>query len=301
MSNSERNLTNTQDQTIKKYPNENDIMLLDSDDSIEEIISEETKIKLNEIKNKAPKLELIIVESLFLDENLKIKINATGLENNSLRNKKDGCTYFGLLSSCDENINKKIDFNTGNNEIINTKNDIHYGLQFRIKFDLEENSYFIKDYSFGNGYGTFMKVFNEIKIKDNTLINIGNNYIVFTFGVDELSPEENDTIDENQKILSVKVFRGELVNYSYVFNQAQINKILIGKDEKCNIVLNDDLLEDIHCVIEFKNKKGWYISDGYENKKTENGTWICLSEETKIFEGMLIQSNQNIYKCHLID
>ena len=301
MSNSDRNLTNTQDQTIKKYPNENDIMLLDSDESIEEIISEETKIKLNEIKNKAPKLELIIVESLFLDENLKIKINATGLENNSLRNKKDGCTYFGLLSSCDENINKKIDFNTGNNEIINTKNDIHYGLQFRIKFDLEENSYFIKDYSFGNGYGTFMKVFNEIKIKDNTLINIGNNYIVFTFGVDELSPEENDTIDENQKILSVKVFRGELVNYSYVFNQAQINKILIGKDEKCNIVLNDDLLEDIHCVIEFKNKKGWYISDGYENKKTENGTWICLSEETKIFEGMLIQSNQNIYKCHLID
>ena len=301
MSNSERNLTNTQDQTIKKYPNENDIMLLDSDDSIEEIISEETKIKLNEIKNKAPKLELIIVESLFLDENLKIRIDATGLENNSLRNKKDGRTYFGLLSSSDENINKKIDFNTGNNEIINTKNDIHYGLQFRIKFDLEENSYFIKDYSFGNGYGTFMKVFNEIKIKDNTLINIGNNYIVFTFGVDELSPEENDTIDENQKILSVKVFRGELVNYSYVFNQAQINKILIGKDEKCNIVMNDDLLADIHCVIEFKNNKGWYISDGYENKKTENGTWICLSEETKIFEGMLIQSNQNIYKCHLID
>ena len=26
-----------------------------------------------------------------------------------------------------------------------------------------------------------------------------------------------------------------------------------------------------------------------------------LSEETKIFEGMLIQSNQNIYQCHLIE
>ena len=275
MSSSERNLTNTQDQTIKKYPNENNIISFDSNDSINEVISDKIKIKLNAIKNKAPKLELFIIESLFLDENLKIKINSTGLENNSLRNKKDGCTYFGLLSPSDENIN--------------------------IKFDLEEYSYFIKDYSFGNGYGTFMKVLTEIKIKDNTLINIGNNYIVFTFGVDELSPEENDTIDENQKILSVKVFRGELVNYSYVFNQAQINKILIGKDEKCNIVLNDDLLEDIHCMIEFKNKKGWYILDGYNNKNSENGTWICLSEETKIFEGMLIQSNQNIYKCHLID
>ena len=299
MSYSERNLTNTQDQTIKK--NENNILSLDSEDSINVDIPNEIKIRLNEIKSKAPKLELIIVESLFLDENLKIKINATGLETGSLRNKKDGFIYFGLLSPIDENINKKIDFNTGNNDIINSKNDIHYGLQFRIKFDIDEYCYYIKDYSFGNGYGTFMKVYREMKIKDNTLINIGNNYIVLTFGVDELEPEENDTIDENQKILSVKVFRGELVNYSYVFNQTQINKILVGKAENCNIVLNDDLLDNIHCVIEFKNKKGWMISDGYDKKNSENGTWICLSEETKVFEGMLIQSNQNIYKCHLIE
>ena len=299
MSYSERNLTNTQDQTIKK--NENNILSLDSEDSINVDIPNEIKIRLNEIKSKAPKLELIIVESLFLDENLKIKINATGLETGSLRNKKDGFIYFGLLSPIDENINKKIDFNTGNNDIINSKNDIHYGLQFRIKFDIDEYCYYIKDYSFGNGYGTFMKVYREMKIKDNTLINIGNNYIVLTFGVDELEPEENDTIDENQKILSVKVFRGELVNYSYVFNQSQINKILVGKAENCNIVLNDDLLDNIHCVIEFKNKKGWMISDGYDKKNSENGTWICLSEETKVFEGMLIQSNQNIYKCHLIN
>ena len=106
--------------------------------------------------------------------------------------------------------------------------------------------------------------------------------------------------DENQKILSAKVFRGELVNYSYVFNQTQINKILIGKGENCNIVLNDEVLDDIHCNIEFRNQKGWVISDGYNQKNSDNGTWICLSEETKIFEGMLIQSNQNIYKCHLI-
>ena len=147
-----------------------------------------------------------------------------------------------------------------------------------------------------------MKVFKEMIIKDNTLINIGDNYIVITFGVDEVEPEENDTIyNEKQKILSVKVFRGELVNYSYVFNQSQVNKILIGKAEKCNIVVNDEILDDIHCVIEFKDKKGWTLIDGYENKNSVNGTWISLSEETKIFEGMLIQSNQNIYQCHLIE
>ena len=296
---SERNLTNTQDQTIKKASNENNISI-DEDNTIYEEVSEDIIKKLNEIENKAPKLELTIVESLFLEEKLKIKINAKGLEKGSLRNKNDGLTYFGLLSPSNENINKNIDFNTGNNDIINTNSDIHYGLQFRIKFDINDYCYYIKDCSFGKGYGTFMKVYKEMKIRDNTLINVGNNYIVLTFGVDE-ELEGNDTIDENQKILSVKVFRGELVNYSYVFNQTQINKILIGKGENCNIVLNDDVLDEIHCVIEFKNLKGWVISDGYNQKNSENGTWICLSEETKIFEGMLIQSNQNIYKCHLIE
>ena len=62
-----------------------------------------------------------------------------------------------------------------------------------------------------------MKVQKEIVIKDKTLINIGDNYIVITFGVDEVESEENDTINnEKQKILSVKVFRSELINYSYV-------------------------------------------------------------------------------------
>ena len=274
-------------------------MTIDQDMSIDDEISEESIYKLKESVDTAPKLELIVKESLFLEENLKIKINALGLEESS-KKELNGKTYFGLPSPVDEKINKKIDFPTGNNDIINTNSDIHYGVQFRIKFDIDEYCYYIKDYSFGNGYGTFMKVYREMKIKDNTLINIGNNYIVLTFGVDELEPEENDTIDENQKILSVKVFRGELVNYSYVFNQTQINKILVGKAENCNIVLNDDLLDDIHCVIEFKNQKGWVISDGFDNKNSENGTWINLLDETKILEGMLIQSNQNIYKCHLI-
>ena len=59
-----------------------------------------------------------------------------------------------------------------------------------------------------------MKIIYEIIIKDNTLINIRNNYVLFTFGVDELEPEENNILS----ILSVKIFGQELVNYSYVIN-----------------------------------------------------------------------------------
>ena len=268
--------------------------------SIDDEISEESIYKLKESVDTAPKLELIVKESLFLEENLKIKINALGLEESS-KKELNGKTYFGLPSPVDEKINKKIDFPTGNNDIINTISDIHYGVQFRIKFDIDEYCYYIKDCSYGRGYGTFMKVINGMKIRDNMLINIGNNYLVITFGVDDSEPEENNTIDENQKILSIKVFGGDLVNYSYVFNANQVNKILIGKDEKCNVVLIDELLDDVHCMIEFKNNKGWILYDGYENKNSENGTWVSLAEDTQIYDGMLIQSNQNIYLCHLIE
>ena len=299
----DKNLSNTEAQTIQKTLNDEDFNF---ENDLEEV-SEETISQLKSIVNITPILELTIIESLYFQEGFTIKINSLGLVGKSLRNVKDGNTFFGKIPPNEELNNKMIDFSTVNEKNSNLNNNENnsseeYGRQFRIRYDLGENSYFIKDCSFGSGYGTFMKVVKEKRIKDNTLINIGNNYVVFTLGVDELEPDENDIPDyEREKVLSVKVFKGELINYSYAFNQSQINKILIGNNEECNIVLDDNLLDDIHCSIEYKKEIGWVINDGYNNKKSETGTWICLSEETKIVEGMIIQSNQNIYKCHLIE
>ena len=78
---------------------------------------------------------------------------------------------------------------------------------------------------------------SQLKISTNSISNVN---------------ETNNIDAEIEKVLSVKVFRGELVNYSYVFNQGQIDKIYIGNNESCNIVLNDNLLDDIHCSIEYK-------------------------------------------------
>ena len=303
---SEKNLTNTEAQTIQKTLNDEDFNY-EEQDNMDEEVSKEMIYKLQEIVGTAPRLELTIKESLFFKEEKVIKINALGLEEKSLRSDKDGYTYFGIIPPYDEKNIKKIDFSTGDGTInlnnTNENNTIHYGRQFRIRFDLNDNCYYIKDCSGGKGYGTFMKVINEMKIKDSTLINIGNYYIVFTLGVDELEPEENNNIYEleKEKILSVKVFGGELINYSYAFNQSQTNKILIGSNEDCNIFINDNLLDGIHCNIEYKKSEGWLINDGYNNKASESGTWICLSEETKIFEGMVIQSNQNIYQCNIVE
>ena len=51
----------------------------------------------------------------------------------------------------------------------------------------------------------FKKVSKETKNKDNYLINIGNRYIVYKFGVDKYNAHEKGIADRD-KILNNKVF-----------------------------------------------------------------------------------------------
>jgi hypothetical protein len=53
------------------------------------------------------------------------------------------------------------------------------GKHFQIRYDWNTKKYYIKD--LGNDSGTFIKLINETKIKDNLLINIGEINIVFSF------------------------------------------------------------------------------------------------------------------------
>ena len=290
----DKNLTNTQAQTFVEEEN-----FEEEEDEFD--ISEKRITYLKEVVNSAPKLELKIIESLYFDEGFTIKINSLGLIGKSLREIKDGYTFFGIIGDKSKKKGKLIDFSTTGEKIDKKNHDIvqQEGRQFYIKYDLGKSCYYIKDCSIKNGYGTFMKVEDEMLIKDNTFINIGNNYIVFTLGVDEL--ESDEIFEGDEQILSVKVFQGDIVNYSYIFNKKKNKIIYFGNNEICDVILNDDIIDDIHCQVEYKEDLGWMIKDGYNNKKTKNGTWLNLSEETEIYEGMIIQSNQNIYQCHIFN
>lgn len=221
---------------IKNAINNTNIEDINSDnENFDEEVPSEIISKLEEIASKAPKLVLTIKDSLFLKVGLRIKINALGLEGNSLRNKKDGFTYFGLMAPNERESDINIDFSTSDitNNINNYKDEpIQYGRQFGIRFDINKSCYYIKDCSNGSGYGSFMKIINQIKIKDKTLINIGGNYLAFSFGTndyEQLDDEANEKENENESILTIIVFSGESNNISYVFNQNQTNKIYIGK------------------------------------------------------------------------
>ena len=267
-------------------------------------VSPSTIAKLKQIVNKSDILMIEIINSLTLQRNLKIEINALGMVSDSKRKAYDGNTFFGFIDNDSENNeNQEVDFVVKQKEN-KIENNNTIGRHFRIRFDINTMKYYIRD--LGCGYGTFKKISGETKIKDSYLINIGNSYIVCTFGVDEYTVDGKG-IEAADKILNIKVFSEIPKTDPYFFNPKQFKRIYIGRDISCNIIVDDTLLSRVHCTIEYKDDEGWYIFDGKidddfsQSRPSTNGTWLYLIEETPIENGMIFKSNQNVYECHIIN
>ena len=269
-----------------------------NENNLNEIDNENYINQIKKVYNKSPKLNVEILNSYIIPRGFVIQIDPLGMVSNSLRNVRDGIVYFGFFfflveNSKDEN-NNKIDF------LIKTKDDIYesrfVGKHFQIKFNPNDLKYYIKDLGFG--YGTFAKLMKETLIKDNYLINIGNSYIVCSYGMDD--KEKND--DKN--ILNIKIFDNTKRN-PFFCKPKENKKYLIGRDIKCDIIIDDSLLSRIHCTIYYDNEKEmWFIHDGTMKKNKEgeykystNGTWLFLIDDTMIENDMIFKANQNLYQC----
>jgi len=264
---------------------------------------------LQKLVNKADKLEIEIINSLSENSNSKIEINTLGMVQGSKRKAKDGITYFGLIDEdnsyidTNNNNNQDVDYIINTNEIINEENNNLLGRHFRIRFDINTMKYYIKD--LGRGFGTFKKIINKAKIKDSYLLNIGNSYIVCTFGVDEYY-QEGMGIEDGDKTLNIKVFSEIPQTEPHFFNPKQFKRVYIGRDISCNIIVDDSLLSRVHCTIEYNDEEGWVIYDGKinddesKNKPSTNGTWLYLIEEIPIEEGLIFKNNKNAFECHII-
>jgi pSer/pThr/pTyr-binding forkhead associated (FHA) protein len=276
--------------------------------------------QLKKIVDTADLLEIEVINSSTLQRGLKIEINSLGMTSNSERKAYDGYTFFGYSDKNEiDNLNENNEEEVNEEEKQNLNNDLDFvlvqkednnpnekniGRHFRIRFDLKNMGYFIKD--LGRGYGTFQKIMGKSKIKDSNLINIGNSYIVCTFGVDEYDVNGGE-IANADKILNIKVFSETPVTEPYFFNPQQYKLIYIGRDISCHIVVDDTLLSRYHCIIEYDEEDGeWYIRDGKvsddltEIKPSTNGSWLYLIDETPINDGMIFKSNHNVYECHII-
>ena len=272
---------------------------------------------LQKAMKTADRLIIEITNSLSFDKNFKIEINPLGMVKGSKRKANDGFTYFGLVEEDDQEYNddnndnkdnkgKDVDFEINSNDInTNTDNSNLIGRHFRIRFDINTMKYYIKD--LGLGYGTFKKIVKKATLKDTYLINIGNSYIVCTFGVDEYYPEgKGSYVEMGEKTLNIKVFSDSSQTEPYFFNPNQSKRIYIGRDIFCNIIIDDSLLSRIHCTIDYTEDEGWVIYDGKidedesKNRPSTNGTWLFLIEETEITDGLLFKNNKTAFECQII-
>ena len=249
------------------------------------------KNKKNDISKESKKenenncLDLEILNSWNLPIGLQLHLDEFGLKN-SIRNKGDGFTYFGFQTEESLNTEPFIDYLLGPKD--QEYDEQFAGKHFQIRYDNDTKKYYIKD--LGNGFGTFIKLINEQKIKDNLLINIGETYIVFSFN------------NDNENEIIIKLFSGEEQQNTYTFNSDNQKCIIIGRDSYlCDIIIDDKMLSRVHCCINYKEKgeeKGWYIKDGnLQGKKSTNDTWFYSAEETLIYNQMIFKTNHNLFKC----
>ena len=240
------------------------------------------------------------------DNFIQIEIDPYGYID-SKREKKDGITYFGY-----QNGDWGVDYQFQNSDNY-LYEDTFNGKHFMIQFNPDDLNYYIKD--LGRGFGTFIKIQEWTELKNNLLLNIGENYIVFSLGDDENEEKEKDKEEdingkntfknENNNCLNVKIFSTKTQNiYSLTPDNCPVT---IGRSSENNIVIDDDMLSRIHCTIDFDKDK-WYIQDGYarnglqeeETKKSTNGSWIYAYDEIPIKDKMIFKANHNLFICNLV-
>ena len=262
--------------------------------------------KIKKVYPSSKKLILEIMSNKTSDNFISIEIDPYGYID-SKREKKDGITYFGY-----QNGDWGVDYQFQNSDNY-LYEDTFNGKHFMIKFNPDDLNYYIKD--LGRGFGTFIKIQEWTELKNNLLLNIGENYIVFSLGDDENEEKEKDKEEdingkntfknENNNCLNVKIFSTKTQNiYSLTPDNCPVT---IGRSSENNIVIDDDMLSRIHCTIDFDKDK-WYIQDGYarnglqeeETKKSTNGSWIYAYDEIPIKDKMIFKANHNLFICNLV-
>lgn len=251
-------------------------------------------------------LQLEVIKSFSLSIGTKIKIDQFGLIEGSLRNRKDGITYFGYNGISNNINNNEIEEENSLDYILPIKHCDNPGRFFKIQYIKKLNEYILKHLE--KGFGTFIKVDDSMYLRNKSIINIGDVYLAIFFC-------ENNNLDKKDIYgfnynLKIKVYNNNIDSKEYIFEKENEKDIKIGRSNFGNdIELNDNLISKINCVIRYNNIKGWMIKDGSDTilkngeikrNFSKNGTWILINDYIKITDNMIFKSNFNIFKCNFI-
>ena len=261
-------------------------------------------MKIKDVYNQAKILRIEMITYMEKTNNIaennsnrkktKSNIEITPLGYTEGKRKKDGITFFGYDKDKDD-IDIIINPIDGEN-----LDDKFFGKHFQIKFNPEDLNYYLKD--LGHGFGTFIRINDWVEIKNNFLLNIGENYLIFSLIKDE---DIND--NSNNYFLNIKLFSVSSGQSTFDFKKDN-SPITIGRKQENNIYIEDNMLSRIHCTIKNEENK-WYLIDGYINneggnnsiKKSTNGSWIYAFEDTLIYDKMCFKASHYLFECNLVD
>lgn len=239
--------------------------------------------RLEAAVNYAKVLQLTVLSSAALPRQSIVTITAQGLEGSG-RQALDGHTYFG---------NCKRVKHTGeivNDFIIPTGDSGKYrGQQFDIFYDIHSDGYFIRD--LGAGFGTFLKVSHELRLRDNHLLNMGDNFILV-----------NLQGELNKLRLKVYGLKGSIDVFYFNAKEYDSSYVSLGRVPQCDIQLTGSLASKVQACISHTESRGWVLVDGdaVSNKNSTNGTWLYLSDRHELTTGMVFKSNHSVFEVNVI-
>jgi len=210
-----------------------------------------------------PFLGLKVLSSTSLPANSLLRIGPLGYEH-SLRGAKDGGTYFGCKKRAGREGKRKGEVL---NDVVMTITDRetaekHRGRHFEILYRADTRSYWLRD--LGVGFGAFLRLDEPARLKDNTLVNVGESFAVANFEM------------QDRPRLKLKLFGGPCKGEVYFFAPEDYATayIRIGRAQSSEIVIDDNLISKCHASM-WKEEQGWMVADGDAEKRkpSTNGTW----------------------------
>jgi predicted component of type VI protein secretion system len=102
--------------------------------------------------------------------------------------------------------------------------------------------------------------------------------------------ESKETHDSHLK-LRLKLFGGPSTGEVFYFKPDN-EVIKIGRSNNCDVAIEDAVLSKFQSSIKFNpEKECWVLEDGFNDKRSLNGTWLYLNDDYDIYNGMTFKAN----------
>ena len=97
--------------------------------------------------------------------------------------------------------------------------------------------------------------------------------------------------------LEINLENGEIG--SYLFGIAK-EFIKIGRSKECDIILKGLAYSRIQTCLYYKEEENiWYIIDGFDGKKSMNGTWLFINFPLEIIYDIKLRVGKNLLELNV--